>query len=80
MLNISTLMTSINEKLENTGYRALVGGSTVLKFHGLLDRKLEDVDIIITRGWLGNIEPEGVIEKIKELFPMDYFYSNGGDY
>jgi len=80
MLNISKLMTSINEKLEGTGYRALVGGSTVLKFHGLLDRKLEDVDIIITKGWLQTDESEKIVEKIKELFPMDCFYSASVDY
>jgi hypothetical protein len=81
MIDLSVLVNSINDKLSGTGYRAIVGGSVVLKLHGLLERKLDDVDIIIAKSFMATYESsDDVVSAIKNLFPLNQFYSSATEY
>lgn len=76
-MEIEKLIKKLNNGVLPEGYKALVGGSVVLKTMGLINRNPEDVDIIIANNDFMSTERELadkmllIENSIKALFPFE---------
>jgi len=70
-MEVKDLITKLNDKLP-TGFKALMGGSAVLKANNLINREIDDVDIIITNN-IFQSDKEEEFKKVYEIIVNDLF-------